>query len=251
MPNPLEAPDRRESHWVRDLYRRRATILDTYSPRAARRRRPLWACLIHLERSRGRPLLGGRRGPDPLPPPPTTRSSASWAVRFSPLAKAHCPWSGEQDTGGGSSFSMLRTMAAADEVAKLGRAPCCTGRNLLWLGHPPDQPRRYIWPTRWTARGRDGGGFGRARDLASTAGDRATPMPKPKHLGAVFPTIHDGGDRAVGGFGLPGQRALSLLSPICWVPANPGAPWFLTLRAGFFTGSLFWSVKAMGKRAPR
>ncbi|KUF11200.1 guanine deaminase [Pseudoponticoccus marisrubri] len=120
-----------EIAWVRDLFPEARDYLDTYEQHGLLGARGLYGHAIHLE--------------------PRERD---W-LRETGAALVHCPTSntfigsglfdmdglmaeGQRvalatDTGGGSSFSMLRTMAAAYEIGQL-RGRALHAAELLWLG---------------------------------------------------------------------------------------------------------------------
>jgi guanine deaminase len=99
------------------------------------------------------------------------------------------------DTGGGSSFSMLRTMAAAYEVAQLG-GRALHPAELLWLATAGSAGvlgnRRPHRPDRAGLRGRPHGARPRL-----DAGHRPARHPRRRCLGGRVPTIIMGDDRAV------------------------------------------------------
>ena len=181
-----------EIAWVRELFPEAEEYLDTYERRGLLRPGAIFGHAIHLEeRERAR-------------------------IKDVGAALVHCPTSNTfigsglfdlrglkqegqlvglaTDTGGGSSFSMLRTMAAAYEIGQLrGRAP--HPGELLWLA------------TEGSARALKQDRIGRLApgmdadlvvlDLRSTPviaqrADRAEDI-----WDAVFPTIMMGDDRAI------------------------------------------------------
>ncbi|MGB0439513.1 MAG: amidohydrolase family protein, partial [Paracoccaceae bacterium] len=108
------------------------------------------------------------------------------------------------DTGGGSSFSMLRTMAAAYEVAQL-RGTALHPAQLMWLA------------TQGSARalradhhvGRIAPGYEAdlvALDLASTPAIAQRHAQANDPWEALFPTIMMGDDRAIAGVWIQGTR---------------------------------------------
>lgn len=182
-----------EIAWVRDLHPQARDYLDTYEAQGLLRDRALYGHAIHL----------------------TAREKAR--LTEAGAALAHCPTSNTfigsglfdmtlartlrvglaTDTGGGSSFSMLRTMAAAYEVAQL-RGQSLHPSQLWWLAtvgsaralHADHQIGNL-------AEGMEADII--ALDLTSTpaitqASARATTLWE-----ALFPTIMMGDDRAVRG----------------------------------------------------
>jgi guanine deaminase len=108
------------------------------------------------------------------------------------------------DTGGGSSFSMLRTMAAAYEIGSCGHA--LHPAQLWWLATGGLGPRA-------AARRRPSARSRRAIeadiiavDLASTPAIAQRMRPGRGSLGSVFPTIMMGDDRAIVATYVAGRR---------------------------------------------
>jgi len=111
------------------------------------------------------------------------------------------------DTGGGSSFSMLRTMAAAYEVAQL-RGQAIHPAQLLWLATEGSAQALHL-----------GGVVGSLRagaeadlvvlDLASTPAIAQRAERAETFWEAVFPTIMMGDDRAVRATWVAGRPAVS------------------------------------------
>jgi guanine deaminase len=108
------------------------------------------------------------------------------------------------DTGGGSSFSMLRTMAAAYEIAQLrGTAlhpPSCCGS--------PPAPRPARWG--WTRRSAISRRASRPTSWSSTSPPRP-PSPSAHARAediwqALFHTIMMGDDRAIAATYVAGRR---------------------------------------------
>lgn len=190
-----------EIAWVRELYPWAKDYLDVYERFGLLGRGGMYGHAIHLE--------------------PRERE----ALREAGAALIHCPTSntfigsglfdldglaGEgqrvglaSDIGGGSNFSMLRTMAAAYEVAQL-RGRALHPAELLWLA---------------TAGSADAAGLrdvGRLEvgavadlvtlDLGSTPAIAQRSARAESIWDAVFPTIMMGDDRAVSGVWVAGQR---------------------------------------------
>ncbi len=110
------------------------------------------------------------------------------------------------DTGGGSSFSMLRTMAAAYEIAQL-RGTALHPAQLLWLATAGSAEALHL-----------GDRIGRlapgmeadliALDLASTPAISQRAAEADDLWEAVFPTIMMGDDRAISGVWIAGDRRI-------------------------------------------
>jgi guanine deaminase len=108
------------------------------------------------------------------------------------------------DTGGGSSFSMLRTMAAAYEVAQL-RGMALHPSALLWLATEGSARSLRIADRVGTLAPGSEADF-ITLDLASTAAISQRSGQAEDIWEAVFPTIMMGDDRAVSGVWVMGRR---------------------------------------------
>jgi len=190
-----------EITWVKSLYPTARDYLDTYEAHGLLGRNGLYGHAIHLE------------------PREIDRLSEVGA------ALVHCPTSNSfigsglfdmglrtrlrvglaTDTGGGSSFSMLRTMAAAYEIAQL-RGQALHPAELLWLATGGSAEALGLAAT----IGRLAPGYEAdlvVLDLASTpaiaqASARATDIWE-----AIFPTIMMGDDRAISQVYVAGRPA--------------------------------------------
>ncbi|WP_425091953.1 guanine deaminase [Tropicimonas sp. S265A] len=110
------------------------------------------------------------------------------------------------DTGGGSSFSMLRTMAAAYEVAQLGGRPLHPS-ELLWLATRGSAEALHLGDRIGTlAVGMEADLV--ALDLGSTPAIAQRAARASDIWEAVFPTIMMGDDRAVAGVWVAGARVV-------------------------------------------
>ncbi|ABD55641.1 guanine deaminase [Jannaschia sp. CCS1] len=180
-----------EIAWVRDLYPNARDYLDTYEAHGLLGSRGVYGHAIHLE------------------PRETTRLAEVGA------ALVHCPTSNTfigsglfdmglantisvglaTDTGGGSSFSMLRTMAAAYEVAQL-RGHAVHPSELIWRATGGSAQALHLEDK----IGRLAPGFEADLCILNLA---STPAISQRHARAsdiweaVFPTIMMGDDRAV------------------------------------------------------
>ncbi|SFP16009.1 guanine deaminase [Tranquillimonas alkanivorans] len=182
-----------EIAWVRELFPEARDYLDTYEAHGLLGPNALYGHAIHLDpRERDRIAEVGAA----LIHCPT--SNAFIGSGLMPLAKLKA--AGHRiglatDTGGGSSFSMLRTMAAAYEIGQLSRTALHPAQ-LLWLA------------TAGSAEAlRMGDRIGRLApgieadlvvlDLASTPAIAQRAARAGDIWEAVFPTIMMGDDRAV------------------------------------------------------
>jgi len=192
-----------EIAWVKDLFPQSRDYLDTYEAQGLLREGAVYGHAIHLtEREKSRLIEAGAS----LVHCPTSNTFIGSGLFDMGLAQS-LRVGLATDTGGGSNFSMLRTMAAAYEVAQL-RGQSLHPSQLWWLA------------TQGSARAlRCEDRIGNIAvgmeadlvviDLASTpaiaqATTRATDLWQ-----ALFPTIMMGDDRAVAEVWVGGKRHLS------------------------------------------
>ncbi len=119
-----------EIEWVRGLFPEARDYLDTYETHGLLGERGLYGHAIHLEPREIDRLaeVGGA-----LVHCPTSNTFiGSGLFDMTGLAARGIPLALATDTGGGSSFSMLRTMAAAYEVGQLRGTPLHAAQ-LIWL----------------------------------------------------------------------------------------------------------------------
>ncbi len=192
-----------EIEWVRSLFPKARDYLDTYETFGLLGANGLYGHVIHLE-PRERDRL--REVDAALIHCPTSNTFiGSGLFDMEGLMRAGHRVGLATDTGGGSSFSMLRTMAAAYEIGQLRGTPLHPAQ-LLWLG------------TVGSARTlRMDGSIGNIApgmeadlvvlDLASTP-DIAQREARGEDLWeAIFPTIMMGDDRAVAEVWIGGKQA--------------------------------------------
>jgi guanine deaminase len=117
-----------EIAWVRDLFPQSRDYLDTYEAQGLLRKGAIYGHAIHLtDREKSRLVEAGAS----LVHCPTSNTfigSGLFDMRLARSLRVGLA----TDTGGGSSFSMLRTMAAAYEVAQL-RGQSLHPAELWWL----------------------------------------------------------------------------------------------------------------------
>ncbi|RYH01848.1 guanine deaminase [Salipiger sp. IMCC34102] len=182
-----------EVAWVRDLYPNARDYLDTYEQHGLLGRRGLYGHAIHLEPREIDRL--GEVGAAAVHCPTSNAFIGSGLMDVMGLARAGLGIGLATDTGGGSSFSMLRTMAAAYEIGQLRGQPLHPAQ-LMWLA------------TEGSARALHRGGrighlgAGAAADLvvldlASTPAIAQRAARAEDIWEALFPTIMMGDDRAV------------------------------------------------------
>ncbi len=198
-----EQPD--EIAWVRDLFPEARDYLDTYEAHGLLGARGLYGHAIHLE------------------PREIDRLSEVGA------ALIHCPTSNTfigsglfdmglaqrmrvglaTDTGGGSSFSMLRTMAAAYEIAQL-RGTALHPSALLWLATTGSADALHAPHIGRLAPGCDADLV--VLDLASTPAIAQRAARANDIWEAVFPTIMMGDDRAISAVYVAGEKVKGMLT---------------------------------------
>jgi guanine deaminase len=191
-----------EIAWVRGLFPEARDYLDTYERFGLIGPRALFGHAIHLEpRERDRLHEVGAA----LVHCPTSNSFiGSGLFDMDGLTRAGLRVGLATDTGGGSSFSMLRTMAAAYEIAQL-RGRALHPAELLWLATQGSAEVLHLGGTIGNlAPGHEADFI--ALDLASTPAiaqraDRAQDIWE-----ALFPTIMMGDDRAIAGTWVAGRR---------------------------------------------
>ncbi len=192
-----------EVEWVRALHQGARDYLDTYEAHGLLGERAVFGHAIHLEPREVDRLA--EAGAAVAHCPTSNTFIGSGLMDLARLTARGIPVGLATDTGGGSSFSMLRTMAAAYEVAQL-RGRALHPAQLLWLATEGSARALHLQ-----------GVVGRLApgaepdlvvlDLASTPAiaqraDRAEDVWE-----AVFPTIMMGDDRAVRAVWVGGREA--------------------------------------------
>lgn len=182
-----------EVAWVRGLYPNSRDYLDTYEAHGLLGARGIYGHAIHLE-PREIDCLS-EVGAAIVHCPTSNTFIGSGLFDLTGIKARGIPVGLATDTGGGSSFSMLRTMAAAYEVAQL-RGHAIHPAQLLWLATEGSARALHL-----------DGVVGRLApgaeadivvlDLASTPGIAQRAARAADLWEAVFPTIMMGDDRAV------------------------------------------------------
>ncbi len=184
-----EQPD--EIAWVRDLFPQSRDYLDTYEAQGLLREGAVYGHAIHLTpREKDRLIEAGAS----LVHCPTSNTFIGSGLFDMGLAQ-HLRVGLATDTGGGSSFSMLRTMAAAYEVAQL-RGQALHPAQLWWLATVGSARALHAD----TQIGNIAPGMEADLviiDLASTAAIEQATRRSDDIWQAIFPTIMMGDDRAV------------------------------------------------------
>ncbi|MEM7487902.1 MAG: guanine deaminase [Pseudomonadota bacterium] len=180
-----------EVAWVRDLFPAARDYLDTYEAHGLLGARGLYGHAIHLtDRERDRLREVGAA----LIHCPTSNTFIGSGLFDMGLARSHRVGLAT-DTGGGSSFSMLRTMAAAYEIAQL-RGQALHPAQLLWLA--TEGSARALHAADEVGTLAEGSAADLVvLDLAATPAIAQRSARAGDLWEAVFPTIMMGDDRAV------------------------------------------------------
>ncbi len=191
-----------EIAWVRDLFPDARDYLDTYEAFGLLGSRGLYGHAIHLEDREIARL--SEVGAAVVHCPTSNTFIGSGLFDLMGLASAGVRIGLATDTGGGSSFSMLRTMAAAYEIAQL-RGTALHPAQLMWLATEGSAQALHM-------SGQIGHlGVGAAADLcvldlAATPAIAQRSARAETFWDALFPTIMMGDDRAVRDVWVAGQR---------------------------------------------
>lgn len=180
-----------EIAWVRDLFPQSRDYLDTYEAQGLLREGAVYGHAIHLtDRERARLIEAGAS----LVHCPTSNTFIGSGLFDMSLARS-LRVGLATDTGGGSSFSMLHTMAAAYEVAQL-RGQALHPSQLIWLA-TVGSARALRADTRIgnIAPGMEADLT--ILDLASTPAIAQATARAETVWQALFPTIMMGDDRAI------------------------------------------------------
>jgi guanine deaminase len=191
-----------EIEWVRGLFPEARDYLDTYEAHGLLGARGVYGHAIHLEpREIDRLAETGAA----LVHCPTSNSFiGSGLMDVAGLAARNIPIGLATDTGGGSSFSMLRTMAAAYEIAQL-RGFALHPAQLMYLATAGAARSLHLQH----CIGRLDIGFEAditILDLASTPAIAQRAAEAEDIWEAVFPTIMMGDDRAIADVWIDGVR---------------------------------------------
>ena len=190
-----------EIAWVRDLFPQSRDYLDTYEAQGLLREGAVYGHAIHLtDREKARLTETGAA----LVHCPTSNTFIGSGLFDMTLA--HTLRVGlATDTGGGSSFSMLHTMAAAYEVAQL-RGQALHPAHLMWLA--------TVGSARALRADHQIGNIAKGMEadlvilnLASTPAIAQASARANDIWQALFPTIMMGDDRAVQDVWIAGRRA--------------------------------------------
>ncbi len=189
-----------EIAWVRDLFPQARDYLDTYESQGLLREGAVYGHAIHLtDRERARLAEAGAS----LIHCPTSNTFIGSGLFDMGLART-LRVGLATDTGGGSSFSMLRTMAAAYEVAQL-RGQSLHPSQLWWLATQGSARALHADHLIGNlAPGREADIV--AIDLASTPAIAQAAARAEDIWQALFPTIMMGDDRAIRATWVAGRK---------------------------------------------
>ncbi|WP_299623209.1 guanine deaminase [uncultured Tateyamaria sp.] len=191
-----------EIAWVSELYPEARDYLDTYEAHGLLGARGVYGHAIHLTPREVDRLAEVGAG---LAHCPTSNTFiGSGLMDVAGLAARRISLGLATDTGGGSSFSMLRTMAAAYEIAQL-RGTALHARQLLWLATAGSAQVLHMQEKVGAIS------VGKEADicvlnLASTPAIAQRSAQARDIWDAVFATIMMGDDRAIAQVWVSGQR---------------------------------------------
>lgn len=191
-----------EIEWVKGLYPDARDYLDTYEAHGLLGARGIYGHSIHMEPREMDRLseVGGA-----VVHCPTSNTFIGSGLFDLAAMKAHSiPVGLATDTGGGSSFSMLRTMAAAYEVAQL-RGIAVHASQLLWLATAGSARSLHLQDNIGSLRAGNDADIC-VLDLASTPAIAQRSVRANDIWEAVFPTIMMGDDRAIADVWVNGVR---------------------------------------------
>ncbi|MCB5199532.1 guanine deaminase [Loktanella sp. TSTF-M6] len=191
-----------EIAWVRDLYPDARDYLDTYEAHGLLGARGLYGHAIHLEPREIDRLADV--GAAVIHCPTSNTFIGSGLFDMMGLASAGLRIGLATDTGGGSSFSMLRVMAATYEIGQLRGTPLHPAQ-LMWLATEGSAQALHV-----------GGQIGHlgtgamadlcVLDLASTPAIAQRRASADDIWEALFPTLMMGDDRAIRDVWVAGRR---------------------------------------------
>lgn len=191
-----------EIDWVRELFPNARDYLDTYEAHGLIGNRAVYGHAIHLQpREIDRIAETGAA----LVHCPTSNSFiGSGLMDVAGLAARRIPLGLATDTGGGSSFSMLRTMAAAYEIAQL-RGTALHPAQLMWLATAGSARSLHLHDKIGVLKA----GYEAdltILDLASTPAIAQRSAEANTIWEALFPTLMMGDDRAIADVWIAGKR---------------------------------------------
>ena len=193
-----------EIAWVKELFPQARDYLDTYETFGLLGPRGVYGHAIHLE-PRERDRLLEVDGALVHCPTSNTFIGSGLFDTAGLLEQGHRVGLAT-DTGGGSSFSMLRSMAAAYEIAQL-RGVALHPAQLMWLATQGAADALHLGDAIGNIEaGREADLL--ILDLASTPAIAQRIANGAHGWGAIFPTIMMGDDRAIHDLWIAGKQAL-------------------------------------------
>ncbi|MCL4107595.1 UNVERIFIED_CONTAM: hypothetical protein GTU68_022056 [Idotea baltica] len=191
-----------EIAWVRDLFPTARDYLDTYEQFGLMGSRGVYGHAIHLEPRERAQLREHGAGLVHCPTSNTFIGSGLFDMAGL-MAEGH-KIGLATDTGGGSSFSMLRTMASAYEVAQL-RGTALHPAQLLWLATQGSAQTLHLDDEIGNLSVGNAADI-IAIDLASTPAIAQRSAVADTFWEAVFPTVMMGDDRAIASVWIAGEK---------------------------------------------
>ena len=191
-----------EIAWVRELFPNARDYLDTYETFGLLGERGLYGHAIHLEPREMDRL--DEVGASVVHCPTSNTFIGSGLFNMAGMIAREINVGLATDTGGGSSFSMLRTMAATYEIAQL-RGVALHPAQLLWLGTCGSARALHLD----NQIGNIASGMAAdmvVLDLASTPAIAQRSARAEDIWEEIFPTIMMGDDRAIAATYVAGQR---------------------------------------------
>ncbi len=191
-----------EIAWVRGLYPQARDYLDTYEAHGLLGARGLYGHAIHLEAREIDQL--SETGAALVHCPTSNTFIGSGLFDMKGLTARQIPVGLATDTGGGSSFSMLRTMAAAYEIGQLRHNPLHAAQ-LIWLATAGSARSLHLQDKIGTlAPNREADLT--ILNLASTPAIAQRAAEAQDHWDSLFATLMMGDDRAIADVWVNGKR---------------------------------------------
>ncbi len=193
-----------EIAWVRELYPDARDYLDTYEAHGLLGARGLYGHAIHLEPREVDRLA--EVGAALVHCPTSNTFIGSGLFQMAALQARGLSIGLATDTGGGSSFSMLRTMAAAYEIGQL-TGTALHPAQLLWLATAGSARALHLDHEIGTLAEGSAADLV-ALDMGATFAIEQRAERARDVWEAIFPTIMMGDDRSVAGVWIAGRRAI-------------------------------------------
>lgn len=191
-----------EVAWVRDLFPQARDYLDTYEAHGLLGERAVYGHAIYLEPREVERIA--ETGAALVHCPTSNTFIGSGLFDMAGLSARHIPVGLATDTGGGSSFSMLRTMAAAYEIGQLRGTPLHAAQ-LIWLATAGSANSLHL--------GDKVGSISKGHEadltvlnLSSTPAIAQRHAQAKDHWESLFATIMMGDDRAIADVWIAGAR---------------------------------------------